>query len=158
MDYSQQDPQSPAAVGGTEPAGQAGAGDLDAVISGLVRTGPWARFIAVMGFIGVGFMCLAGLVIMLAGGSAGDLGLGVGVGLGLFYLAMAAVYLIPVIPLNRFANEASRLRDDPSAAIAASAIEQGRSFWTRVGILTIISLAFIPVAIIISIFVALASK
>lgn len=158
MDFTQQDPQSPAVAGGTEPAGQAGAGELDAVISGIARTGPWVRFIAVMGFIGVGFMCLAGLIIMLAGGAAGDLGLGVGVGLGLFYLAMAAVYLIPLIPLNRFANEASRLKSNRSVAIAASAIEQSRSFWVRLGTLSIIGLALIPVIIIVSIFVALASR
>ena len=154
MDYTQQDPQSPAAVGGTEPTAQAGAGELDAVISGIARTGPWVRLIAVMWFIGVGFMCVAGLVIMLAGGAAGDLGLGVGIGLGLFYLAMAAVYLIPLIPLHRFANEASQLKGNPSAAIAARAIEQSRSFWTRIGILTIIGLALLPIGIIITIIVA----
>jgi hypothetical protein len=152
MDQTQQEIQAPAA------AGQTGTGDLDAVLSGIARTGPWARFIAVLGFIGAGFMCLAGLIIMLAGGTAGDLGLGVGFALGLFYVAMAAVYLIPVVSLNRFANEASRLRTNPSTSIAASAIEQSRSFWMRLGILAIIGLAFIPIAVVVSIIVALASR
>jgi hypothetical protein len=160
MDYAQQDPQPPAAVGETAPASPGGASESDAVITGIVRTGPWARFVAVMGFIGAGFMCLCGLIIMVAGGSLDGMGLGMGFGvaLGLFYIAMAAVYLIPVIPLSRFASEASRLRANPSLAVAARAIEQSRAFWTRFGILCIVGLAMVPVAIIVSIFVALANR
>jgi hypothetical protein len=158
MDETRQEQREPVFPEAPTPAGQAGGGDLDAVISGIVRTGPWARFIAVLGFITAGLLCLAGLIIMLAGGAAGQLGLGVGVAVGLFYLAIAAVYLIPVVPLNRFANEASRLREEPSAAIAARAIEQSRAFWTRFGVLTIIGLALVPVAIIVSIFAALATR
>jgi hypothetical protein len=160
MDYTQQDPQPPAAVGEAAPASPSGASETDAVISGIVRTGPWARFIAVMGYIGAGFMCLCGLIIMVAGGSMDSMGLGMGFGfaLGLFYLALAAVYLIPVVPLSRFASEASRLKANPSLAIAASAIEQSRAFWTRFGILCLVGLALVPVAIIVSIFVALANR
>lgn len=158
MEDAGQVTQEPSFAEPPAPAGQPGTGELDAVISGIVRTGPWVRFIAVLGFVGAGIMCLAGLIIMFAGGAAGDLGLGVGFALGLFYIALAAVYLIPVFPLSRFADEASRLRVAPSTALAARAIEQSRSFWARLGVLTIVGLAFIPIAIIISIFVALASR
>lgn len=158
MENDRQDLQPPAADIGSAPAGQLHAGDMDAVIAGIVRTGPWVRFIAVLGFIGVGLMCLAGLIIVLAGGAASELGLGFGVALGLFYLAMAAVYLIPLIPLNRFASEASALRTNPSAAIAARAVEQSRAFWTRFGVLSIIGLCLVPVVLVVSIIVAMASR
>jgi len=141
MDNTQQDPQGSAWPGAAAPAGRAGTDGSDAVISGIVRTGPWARFMAVLGFVGVGFMCLAGLLIMLAGTTASGLGAGMGAAMGLFYILMAAVYLIPLVPLSRFASEAARLKASPSLAVAASAIEHGRSFWVRAGVLAIIALA-----------------
>ncbi len=158
MDETRQAARGSLAPDASTPATQAGAADLEAVISGIVRTGPWARFIAVLGFIGAGLMCLAGLVIMLAGGAAGQLGLGVGFAIGLFYLALAAVYVIPVVPLYRFASEASRLRAEPSAARAARAIEQSRAFWTRFGVLSIIALALIPLVLVVSVLAALAIR
>jgi len=153
MDDTRQDAQ-----GAAPPAEVAGTGELDALMSGIVRTGPWTRFMAVMGFIGAGLMAIGGLIIILAGGSMGELGAGVGILVGLFYIAMAAIYLIPVLPLNRFASEASRLRENRSLARAAGAIEQGRSFWMRLGVLTIIGLALLPVALVISIIVAVLNK
>jgi len=158
MEQTQQGPPAPSNTPPPAPAGQNSAGAQDAIITGIVRTGPWARFMAVLGFISVGLMCFGGLVVMLAGGAAGDIGLGVGFAMGFFYIAMAAVYLIPVIALNHFASEASRLRWEPSSAGAARAIEQARSFWMRIGILSIISLALVPVVLFLSIFVAIASR
>lgn len=158
MEQTHQGPPEPSSPAPPSPAGQTGAGAQDAIISGIVRTGPWARFMAVLGFISVGLMCFGGLVVMLAGGAAGDIGLGVGFAMGFFYIALAAVYLIPVIALNRFASEASRLRWDPSPAGAARAIEQGRSFWMRVGILSIVGLALVPVVLALSVFMAIASR
>jgi hypothetical protein len=166
MDYTQQDPQGLESPGTPTSGGPAGADDSAAVISGLVRTGPWVRFMAVLGFIGVGFMCLGGLVGIVAGliagsamsefggGGMGALGALGGVGLGLFYFVMAAISLIFLIPLNRFANNASQLKLNPSLTIAASAIEQNRTYWKRVGVLMIIYLALIPFAIIIAIVAA----
>jgi hypothetical protein len=156
MDQVDQGAQGPSLMNTPEPVGPGGA-EWRPIISAIVRTGPWVRFMAVLGFIGAGFMAVAGLIIMMAGGSS-DLGMGMGLALGLFYLAMAAVYLVPLIALNRFANDASRLKEDPSASIAASAVEQSRSFWNRVGVLSIIGLAFIPLALIVSVFVALANR
>ena len=157
MDHNQQDPQGSAWPGTAAPAGQTATDGSDAVISGIVRTGPWARFMAVLGFVGVGFMCLAALVIMLAGSAASSLGAGVGAAVGLFYLLIAAVYVIPLIPLSRFASEASRLKANPSLALAAGAIEHARAFWVRIGILAIIGLALGLLALVFGVVMAVAN-
>jgi hypothetical protein len=129
---------------------------MDAIIATLVRTGPWVRFLAVLGFVGVGLAVLAGVVIVLAGFTTGDPGLGLG--FGLVYLAMAAVYAIPLVPLHRLANEASRLRRAPDPDSAARAVEHGRSFWTSVKGLTIVGIALVPVVLLVSILVTLADR
>ena len=109
-----------------------------------------------LGFVGIGLAVFAGLVIVLTGFTTGDPGLGLG--FGLVYLAMAAVYAIPLVPLHRLANEASRLKRAPDPESAARAVEHGRAFWASVGILALIGIALVPVVLIVSILVTLASR
>ena len=146
MDETRQDPGA---------AAPQAAAAMDAIISTLARTGPWVRFLAVLGFVGIGLAGLAGVVIVLAGVTAGDPGLGLG--FGLFYLAIAAVYAIPLVPLHRLANEASRLRKAPEPATAARAIEHARSFWVSMAVLAIVGLALVPVVLLVSLLVGAAN-
>jgi hypothetical protein len=156
MDQTQREQPAASPVSGATPGTSSGPGAMDAIIAALVRTGPWVRFLAVLGFVGIGLAVLAGLVIVLAGFTTGDPGLGMG--FGLVYLAMAAVYAIPLVPLHRLANEASRLKRAPDPDSAARAVEHGRSFWVAVGVLTIIGIALGPVVLLVSVFVTLASR
>ncbi len=111
-------------------------------VSHLIGTAPWARFMAVLGFIGMGFMVLAGLFMLAVGlpvrEDAPTLPFRF---LGLFYIGIAAIYLIPLLPLNRFASAAGRLRTTRTYENVIEALRQSRSFWRRVGILSIIGVA-----------------
>ncbi|MBK7408053.1 MAG: hypothetical protein IPJ40_08285 [Saprospirales bacterium] len=70
----------------------------------LHETSRWAQFLAILGFVGTGFLFLVGLLMMAAGSA---LGLG-GVMpfppavFGFFYLIIGAVYIFPSLYLYRF--------------------------------------------------------
>ena len=73
----------------------------------LHETSRWAQFLAILGFIGAGFMFFIGLFIMAAGAS---LGLGDALPFspaifGFIYLIIGAVYALPVMYLYRFATQ-----------------------------------------------------
>ncbi|MDD3643578.1 MAG: hypothetical protein PHQ19_08970 [Candidatus Krumholzibacteria bacterium] len=135
------DEQREAGSGG----GMRGADDLqgrssaapDGVIGHLVAASGWMRLMSVLGFIGVGLMGLAGLVILSVGFP--DLGAG-GRLIGLVYIVFAVIYLICVLPLNRAAQAAGRLRISPQEALAAEALRHQAVFWRRLGIFSIVSI------------------
>jgi hypothetical protein len=111
----------------------------DAIVDHLAGAAPWVRFMAVLGFIGVGLMVLFGLIILVLGFpipgavSAPPLRF-----LGIVYMVLAAIYMIPLLPLNRFAAAAGRLKKARSYEVATEALRQNRSFWFRAGVMTII--------------------
>jgi hypothetical protein len=72
------------------------------VVEALRQTKPWARLLAVLGFIGIGLMILASLA-MLAFESSMRIGLprGFGVGMMVVYLFLAGIQLPAILFLNR---------------------------------------------------------
>lgn len=141
-------------------------GDLnlpDAIRNPLVKTAPWKRFIAIMGFIGAGFMALAGVLIIAAGSafaSAMDmagLGGGMGVFMGLIYIAMAALYLFPALYLYR-SGKALKVYQETSSSedLMTSAVNEGK-LWKFLGVLYIISLSLGLLVFVISIIAGIAS-
>lgn len=70
----------------------------------------WARFLAIVGYVGIGLMVLAALFIIVAGTAIGGRGMyGPQVPLGLMgflYIIMAVLYFFPVHYLNNFATKA----------------------------------------------------
>jgi hypothetical protein len=133
---------------------QAGGPPPEGIVENLAGAAPWARFMAILGFIGVGFMLLVGFGILVVGfpveGEAGALRF-----LGLVYIVIAAVYLIPVLPLNRFAAAAGRLRREPSYEVAAEALRHNRVFWKRLGILSIIGAVLTVLMLFVAVFLGL---
>jgi magnesium-transporting ATPase (P-type) len=134
------------------------------VLQALAATKPWVRLCSIMGFIGAGFMILAGL-LMMAGGAAATLnpsrgaaGLaGMPVIAGVFYILFAALYLIPSIKLWRYGTAILRLISSNSPADLENALEQQRGFWKFVGIMMLISIAVMVLAMIGGMIVGFAS-
>lgn len=104
----------------------------------LARTRPWTLFVAVMGFIGVGFMVIAALMGFAAMSQVGAGG--VGMMIGLIYLAMAAIYALPLIRLVQYSSAITQLRISPSSRALELAMDKQRSFWKTVGIMMIIGI------------------
>ena len=134
-------PRDAAWQSGPAPGLRAGGPPPREIAEPLAGAAPWARFMAILGFIGIGFMLLLGFGVLLLGfpahGATNPMRF-----MGLVYIVMAAVYLIPVLPLNRFAEAAGRLRREPSYEVVAEALRHNRVFWKRLGILSIVGACF----------------
>lgn len=168
MSDSQNPYESPAAVNstaGTDVTEGASAGVItETMARWLGEASPWMRFLGVMGYIGAGFIILAGIIIMVSGtavaamgGVGGAFGAGMGFGLGLLYLAIGALYFFP----SRFMwNAGSRIKSwkqSQSSLDLEKALENNKSLWKFAGIVTIVSLAVMPVVMIIAVAVGVSS-
>jgi hypothetical protein len=80
-------------------------------IEALRVSGQWSYFLAILGFIGIGLMLIAGLFMGMGmasasryGGPAGDMMGGMGGIFTVFYFVLAAIYFFPVFYLFRYAS------------------------------------------------------
>jgi len=105
----------------------------------LQRTQPWVRFLAIMGFIGAGFMVLVGLTAGVAGAATGRIET---IGLMIVYPIMAVVYVFPSLFLLRYADRIRSFVASGREQDLLGALDAQRSFWKFAGILTIVSIAF----------------
>lgn len=72
------------------------------MIKELLETTKWARFLAIMGYVGMGLLLLLALIMIVIG----LLGLSRGINLSAFggaYLVLVVVYYFPVTYTNKFA-------------------------------------------------------
>lgn len=130
--------QSPATkIGGLQGVG-GGDGVSSAAVDILVRTRPWALFVAVLGLIGVGFMVLAAISLFALFGRTGSGG--VGMVLALLYFAMAAIYALPCIRLVQYSSAISQLRMTPTSGALENALDKQRAFWKTIGIMILIGI------------------
>lgn len=122
------------------------------MVAHLRATGPWVRFLAILGFIGSGLMVVLSLVMMVVGGAAmgKDLGLegpaafAVGLAMGAVYLFIAGWYVVFSWLLYRYASAISAMKAAPDVPTFAWAMESAlhyqRRFWKVAGIVMIVML------------------
>ena len=109
----------------------------------LLSAAKWAKFLCIVGCIGVALMLIAGLALIVLGSKLGGAFAGSaigGAGMGFLYLIITAIYIYPLIKGFQFANatKAACLSDD--AAQLARGFAGLRSLLKFFGILTIIIL------------------
>ncbi|MGI9243788.1 MAG: hypothetical protein ACR2RV_23525 [Verrucomicrobiales bacterium] len=130
--------QTPAAnIGGVQSVG-AGDGVSSATVDILVRTRPWALFVAVLGLIGVGFLVVAAIGLLAVFSQLGSSG--IGLVMALLYFAIAAIYALPCIRLVQYCSAITRLRTTPTSASLENALDRQRSFWKTIGIMILIGI------------------
>jgi len=132
------------------------------MLSHLSRAQPWLRFLGVMGYIGVGFIALAGVIMMFASpllSRFGDTGLsgGMAVGMGALYLVLAVTAFFPAKFTFKFGNKIRAYRQGGRPEDLEEAFSNNRSLWKFSGILMIIYLAVIPVVLIVSIIIGISA-
>lgn len=108
----------------------------------LTEAARWTTFLAILGYIGIGFMVIAALFMMTVGASMSSyksiMPMGGGLLFSLIYLAFAALYFFPVNYLYKFSsNMKSALRSNNQAELT-KAFEYLKSHYKFIGILTII--------------------
>lgn len=118
-------------------SGAAVAGALEA----LRGTKPWARFMAVMGMIGIGFMVLISLTVSLfTRGRLRGMPGPMQVVLPVIYLVFGGLQLPLVIFLNRYASRIGTLLESHAPEDLQRALEAQKSFWKYLGIITLVVL------------------
>jgi hypothetical protein len=106
-------------------------------------------FLAVLGFISVGFMVMAALLILVVSFTQSAMaGLG-GVALALVYLVLAALYLLPSLFLFKYAQSIGRLLSGGGVTSLEEALAAQKSFWKLAGILAIVSVVITVVAMVV---------
>jgi hypothetical protein len=109
----------------------------------LSTAAKWTKFLAILGFIGIGFMLVGGLIVNVVSHFAGDSMVQTHFPvplryLGFIYVIFAAVYVFPLIYLNNFSNfitKAVTLRETEYLTIALLNLKKHLKY---IGIMTIV--------------------
>ena len=122
----------------------------------------WSKLLAIINFIALGFMVLAGIFMIAFSGilaNAGDVPLPAAFycGIGLFYIAIAVITLFPVIYLFRFGKKAPIAVNSNDSEILEESLKNMKSYWKFTGILTIVCIALCVLVVPIMVIVAIAS-
>ncbi|CAD7812481.1 hypothetical protein CHRY9390_02519 [Chryseobacterium aquaeductus] len=108
----------------------------------LKETAKWTAFLAILGYIGIGFMVLAALFMMSFGASMSSyktmMPMGGGAFLAIFYLVFAALYFIPINYLYKFSSNMKLAIQTNNQANLTKSFEYLKSHYKFIGILTII--------------------
>lgn len=127
------------------------------IASYLEETRKWIVFLAVLGFIGVGLMVLAGLFFLLM---PGDSLMGQGMPgmryVGPLYLVIALLYIIPLLYMMRFSSDIKNALAMKDNGFLTSAFRNLKSLFKFMGILAIVVLSLYAVGIVVAVIVGIA--
>jgi len=119
----------------------------------LFEAGRWAQFLAILGFIGAGFLAVAGIFVMVAmrgamADSFAQLGFPAAL-IGVLYLILAGIYVIPSLYLYRFATKAKIAVQTTDNAELTESLGYLKSTFKFYGIMVIVFIAlyFIFIAV-----------
>ena len=116
----------------------------------LKETAKWTKFLAILGFVGIGLMVLSSLVMLFAPSSLmsnGDFPFGGKIFMMLLYLAFAVLYYFPISYLYQFSENTKKAIENNDNNAIRDAFEFLKSHYKFMGILTIILLAFYAIII-----------
>lgn len=116
----------------------------------LKETAKWTKFLAILGFVGIGLMVLGSLVMLFVPSSLmsnGDFPFGGKIFMMLLYLAFAVLYYFPISYLYQFSENTKKAIENNDNNAIRDAFEFLKSHYKFMGILTIILLAFYAIII-----------
>lgn len=118
----------------------------------LQETAKWAKLMAIVGFIGVGFMAITGLFFGSSMGmTASQIPGGVAIPGALFtviYLVIAVLYFFPIYYLFNFASKMQLALKTDDQATLRSAFENLKSHYKFIGILLVVFLSLYAIMIV----------
>lgn len=101
----------------------------------LITAAKWARFLAIMGFIFVGFMGIASLFILITALSSG---VPYFIGMGLGYLILTVIFIFPGLYLIRFAGSTEKGLNSNKQGEFDYGVQNLKSLFKFMGIYTIV--------------------
>jgi hypothetical protein len=123
------------------------------VRSYLAESAKWGKFLAIMGYIGIGLMLLLAVGVM-AMGSASQLVPGMGMNMGAFglvYVVIAAFYFFPVYYLHQFSLKIKHGLTSQDPQSITTGFQNLKSLFKFMGIFTIAILSIYALVIVIAI-------
>lgn len=124
----------------------------------LKETAKWANFLAIMGFIGIGFIVILAFfmgAIFSSLPNANSMPFNAGPIMTVVYLLIGVLYFFPVLYLYRFANKMKNALASNNENMLSEALMNLKSHYKFIGILTIIMLSFYAFAILITLIAGL---
>lgn len=116
----------------------------------LLETCKWAKFLSILGFIGIGFMVVGGLLFGTFMGSMGKMMESTpsngamalsGTVMAVIYVLIAAVYFFPILYLYRFSTRTKEALVSGNSQGLSIGIENLKKHYKFVGILAVIILS-----------------
>jgi len=124
----------------TEPSSEQNSVVITGVmIESLGQTKPWVNFLAVMGFLGVAFMVISGVLIMF-GATKFDGGPGGMVMMGFLYILCSLLYFFPSVFLYNYSCAIGRFINEGKTRDLEESLSAQKSFWKFVGVYTLVCL------------------
>jgi membrane protease YdiL (CAAX protease family) len=124
------------------------------MINYLKQTSPWLRFVGVLGFIFCGLFVFGGIIFtiifMAIPDLAEDAG-GIAAFFGLLYALFGVLYFFPSRFIYNFGSKIRNYLFSNSEEDLELALKNNKSLWKFIGIICIISIAVIPLSIVIAI-------
>lgn len=125
----------------------------------LSETAKWAKFLAILGFIMCGFMAIAAFFLpflmsfMPAGEMMpmGAMGKGLGMIMTIMYLGLAVLLFMPCLYLFRFSTKMKTALLQSDSEELDTSFSNIKSFFKFYGIMTIITMSFYVLVLIITI-------
>ena len=110
----------------------------------------WTSFFSVLGFIGIAFMVLLGIImgLVFTAFDNGVLGSGFKFIITAFYLIFAAAYFLPILYLFRFSNSTKNALRNRSSLDLSVALKNLKRHFQYVGIMTIVLIGLYIILII----------
>jgi hypothetical protein len=115
----------------------------------LKTTAAWSKFLAIIYFIGIGFMVLCALMMIPMGAflnsyTSTPIPFSL---MGLFYLAIAVVIFFPALYLFRFSKKTQHAFTTQDTLELEDAFKNMKSYWKFTGIIMIVALALCVIVI-----------
>lgn len=109
----------------------------------LMETAKWGKFLAIVGYVGIGMMILLALFVMVGTSQFGNMiGTEVPMGaIGLIYIVLAAVYFFPVYYLHQFSIKTKRGLESQDLENLTSGFQNLKSLYKFMGIFMIVILS-----------------
>lgn len=119
-------------------------------VSFLQETAKWAKFISIVGFIGIGFLVLialfAGTFLSAMTSEMEGMPFGSGIFISVIYIIMAALYFFPILYLYRFSVKTQEALRLSNTQVLQEALENLKKHYKFYGILLIVALGFYALA------------
>jgi hypothetical protein len=104
-------------------------------MAAMSQTRPWVTFLAVLGFVGAGFLALGAIGIGFMGPGFVE-----GALIGVLYLIIAALYGAGANLLYRYRSSIASLERGSGVEALEDALEHQKSFWRFTGLMSAVML------------------